>query len=121
MRIADLRDGKPVQFRFGRSVEYHGDVERYGEVARHYTGGPAWKNGGEWQAGTLRMEFLTKDVPKGFRRQFRKYWHAGDPAFVAINGHDMEFRADDLTSEDGGETLTFMIEDYLLEIREIPS
>lgn len=117
MKISDLRDGMPVQFRFGRSVEYHGDVERYGEVAKHYQGGPAWPNNGAWQDGNLRMEFMTKDVPKKFRNQFRKYWHSGDPAYVAIAGRDMEFRPDDLTSDDGGDTLLFMIEDYLLEIR----
>ncbi len=118
MRISDLTNGKAVQFRFGRVVEYHGDVERYGEAANHYDGGPVWENNGAWQSGTLRMEFLTKDVPKGFRKQSRKYWHSGDPAFVAINGHSMEFRADDLTSEENGESLTFMIEDYILEIRD---
>jgi len=114
MRLSELRNGMAVQWRAGRSVEYKGDVALFGEVARHYEGGPAWQT--DWAPGTLVVQTRPQDMPRGFRKQ-SDFWKAGDPALIGVQGHAMEYRPDDLTDTSEEGWLTFMIEDYILQVR----
>jgi len=116
MTISELTNGMRVQFRAGRSVEYKGDVERYGEPARHYHGGPVWN--GDWTEGILVIQARPCDLTKRDRRG-TKFWKAGDPCLIGIEGHTMEYRPDDLTDTSAEGWLLFMVEDYLLQIRPV--
>jgi hypothetical protein len=55
-------------------------------------------------------------MPRGFRKQ-SDFWHAGDLCLIGIQGHSMEYRPDDLTDTSEEGWLSFMIEDYILQIR----
>jgi len=118
MRLSELTNGMRVQFRAGRVVEYRGDVARYGEIAHHYEGGPAWN--GDWTEGVLVVQKRICDMPRGFRKQ-SDFWHAGDICSIGIQGQPMEYRPDDLTDTSEEGWLSFMVEDYILQIRPIGS
>ena len=113
MKMTDLKDGAPVEFRRGYVTEYHGDVARFGEVARHFEGGPVWTM--PWTASTLRIVTRTADLPKSHRRHSR-YGRAGDPACIGVANSDLEGRPDDVEETEKG-SLLLMVEEHMLEMR----
>lgn len=83
MRLCELQDEMPCEFRHGRARSQDGSF--YGT---------------SWQRGELRVQRLHWDVPKEFRSQ-TKYWRKGEVCLIHVAGVAIEARPDDCEEVDG--------------------
>lgn len=96
MTLAELKDGQPVRYRYGRG----GDSDATG---------PSW---GPWTDGELFVFRRNKDLQPAYLRKRCAYWRAGDIVTITIRDLDL---AEYSQADYQGDGL-FLAEDYYLEI-----